>query len=276
MVVGRPKALAEFEQRQKLFVERAPLLGRAIEQAFNRSFKSADSVDPVIFYLGHLCAEDFEEIALLVAHGYGTGAMALLRGMYERVVTARYLHENPKEADLFLDFHWVQQSKAARAIKETFGDLLPEEQVKRLDESQAQGEEVKERFRITRCKKCGDTGINHTWNKRGLTDMAKVAGNKLGDWIVPCYYEPLSYAHSTVRGFLSRLEQGKEGVRFDGGAQLGEGDKALMLAHFLLIHVLDLQSEHFSLADLAKVVEECAAAYQGIWNHAEVSANGEA
>ena len=33
--------------------------------------------------------------------------MKILRGMYERVVTGRYLHAHSEETEDFFDFYWV-------------------------------------------------------------------------------------------------------------------------------------------------------------------------
>lgn len=63
----------------------------------------------MIFYLGRLCAEEFNEILLLAGNGYGIGAFKLLRGMYERSVTAYRLHLHPELIDDFLEYYWVAQ-----------------------------------------------------------------------------------------------------------------------------------------------------------------------
>ncbi len=40
--------------------------------------------------------------------------------MFERAVTARYLHQNPDEAGNFMDYYWVTQEKLARVFDQTF------------------------------------------------------------------------------------------------------------------------------------------------------------
>ena len=47
----------------------------------------SEPIDRVLFWLGNVCREDFSEILLLAANGYGIGALKLFRGLYERVVT---------------------------------------------------------------------------------------------------------------------------------------------------------------------------------------------
>ncbi len=68
------------------------------------------------------------EILLLCGNGYGVGAMKILRGMYERLVTGRYLDAHPEETDTFFDFYHVSQYKLAQAIRDKFDEAaLPDE-----------------------------------------------------------------------------------------------------------------------------------------------------
>jgi hypothetical protein len=41
------------------------------------------AIDKFVYFYGNLVAEDFMEIFLMAANGYGYGAMKLLRSMYE-------------------------------------------------------------------------------------------------------------------------------------------------------------------------------------------------
>jgi hypothetical protein len=71
---------------------------------------------------------------LLCGNGHGFAGMKLLRGMYERAVTARYIHLYPDSADDFLDFHWITRRKLADAIQRTFGDhLLPPDKLREVE-----------------------------------------------------------------------------------------------------------------------------------------------
>ena len=127
---GNPDEWESFIGRHKLFFDRFPNLKKTLETAFLRELSAPEPVDKVIFYSGRLCVEDFMEIQLLCGNGYGIGALKLLRGMYERAVTARYLHLNPNEADAFLDFYWIAQHKEIEAVKRTFGlDVLPADKI---------------------------------------------------------------------------------------------------------------------------------------------------
>ena len=118
---GRPTEQRRFAESHSLFFELFPNLQAAMKAVFIREITSRSRADFVVFYLGRLCAEDFNEILLLCGNGYGTGALKLLRGMYERVVTGRHLHAHPEEVDDFLNFYWVNAFRLARAIEDVFG-----------------------------------------------------------------------------------------------------------------------------------------------------------
>ena len=99
---GDPAEWKDFESRNPEFVRRIGNLFNTIELAF-KSLLVRERLDKILFHLDRLCAEDFSEILLLCGNGYGIGAEKVLRGMYERAVTATYLSQHPEEAANFLD-----------------------------------------------------------------------------------------------------------------------------------------------------------------------------
>lgn len=265
-VSGRPEEWADFENRRTTFLERFSVLKEAVNRAYVRTFQSAEPVDMVVFYTGRLCAEEFLEIVLLCTNGYGFGAMKLLRGMYERVVTARYLHLNPEHTEAYLDFDVVSRGKYAHAVRETFADQLSRDQIEQFAAVEQEATTLRDRFKIPLCEKCGTTRVNHTWSRLDVVSMARAAGGKLAEWVVPCYYEPLNHAHSTMRALVLRLEGSDEdGWSFDTRPQRDVADRVLMLGHFLVLHSLDLQREHFKLDELERAVENASVAYKEIW-----------
>jgi hypothetical protein len=212
------------------------------------------------------------EILLLCANGYGIGAMKLLRGLYERAVTAHYLHQNPDSSQDFWDFHMVAMHKELMAIEKTFGRKAVRQQ--NVDFIKAHFEKVRDRFVVPVCEKCGTTRLNHTWSKLDFVSMARKSGD-LGDLIVPAYYEPLKQAHSTTASIISRLERKDDVVSFRCGAQRKEADMVLMTAHCAILNVLELQKEHFSLNALAEPLKQCVADLAEIWRRA-TKAQGQA
>jgi hypothetical protein len=163
LIFGIPKEWRDFERRHPLFFERFPHLQDALNTAFIRHGASPEPVDRFVFFYGRLCSEDFFEILLCCGNGYGRAAQKLLRSLYERAVTLRYLHEHPGELDAFLDYSYVQSYKLVKPIEETFGKgAIPAQTVAEVE---AQYKKVQEKFMITDCETCGTKRLNHTWNK---------------------------------------------------------------------------------------------------------------
>jgi hypothetical protein len=259
---GLPGEWDSFKVRHALFLERFHSVEVALKLAFDRTLSGSEPLDKVIFFSGCLCAEEFSEILLLCGNGYGVAALRLVRGMYERAVTARYLSQHPEEIDDFFEFHWVSQHRLMKAIEETFGsDLLGKEKTEEVKESFRR---VKGQFTVTDCADCKTTRINHTWSKLDFVSMARKTG-ELGKLIVPAYYLPTKEAHSTIGAILSRLDQEGHGIVFDGGPQRKRADEALIFAHNLILNTLELQRDHFKLATLEQPIETCFQDFMETW-----------
>lgn len=124
--IGVAKEQAHFIQRHQSFFDRFPNLQRTLDAVFVRQFSGFELTDRVVFNLGRLCVEDFMEILVLAGNGYGIGALKILWGMYERAVTAWYLHSKPDETENYLDFYWVSQHRIARGGRNVWGGGSPE------------------------------------------------------------------------------------------------------------------------------------------------------
>ncbi|MGA2965088.1 MAG: DUF5677 domain-containing protein [Terriglobales bacterium] len=250
---GFPEEWEDFEQRHRLFLERLPNLVVALSTAFIRRATLPEHIDKFVFLYGRLCCEDFFEIGLCCGNGYGAAALKLVRSLYERAVTLRYLHEHPEDLSDFWNYHRVATYKLMTPADETLGkDVIPEEMRAKV---KADFEEVKPRFMVTACEKCGTKRLNHTWNKLDFVSMSKKAG-VIGRLIIPGYYTPLRHAHATVGALLSRLEDDEvEGISFAPTAQRKEADEALMTAQNIIVDVLNVQDERFKVPGLTEQIQ---------------------
>ena len=109
--VGFPKEWDNFFKLHPGWAGSYKAIHSTLEKIFIREFRPENAADKVVFFTGRLCVEDFNEIFLLCANGYGFGALKILRGLYERTVTAGYISKNPQEAELFLEYHFVHKGK---------------------------------------------------------------------------------------------------------------------------------------------------------------------
>jgi hypothetical protein len=146
IAVGDRKAQKRFIERNTTFLLEYPRLHELAEKVFLRSLKppnekevkrlrelSVDdpavvafenkmTADRVIFYLGRMAIDDFGEILTLAGNGRGFGAYKIVRGMYERVVTALYMEKNPAEARPFAESSAISK---LNYLKRTF-EGIPE------------------------------------------------------------------------------------------------------------------------------------------------------
>jgi hypothetical protein len=250
---GFPEEWDDFEKRHRVFIERFPNIVAALNTAFIRRATLSEHIDKFVFFYGRLCCEDFFEVGLCCGNGYGSAALKLVRSLYERAVTLRYLHDHPEELTDFWDYHHIASYKFMIPVDETMGTkTIPDEMRAKL---KADYESVKDRFMVTACEKCGTKRLNHTWNKLDFVSLSKKTG-VIGKLIVPGYYWPLRHAHATVGALLSRMEDSEvEGLAFAPTAQRKEADDALMTAQNIIIDVLNVQNERFKIPGLEEQIQ---------------------
>ena len=176
------------------------------------------------------------------------------RSLYERAITLRYLHEHPEELTDFWDYHHVASYKLMVPVDETLGmKTISDEMRAKLKADYAR--DVKDRFMVTVCEKCGTKRVNHTWSKLDFVSMSKKTG-VIGRLIIPGYYTPLRHAHATVGALLSRIEDNEvEGLSFSPTAQRKEADDALMSAQNIIVDVLNVQDERFKIPGLEAQIQ---------------------
>src|SRR5260370_12727658 len=197
--------MRRFARRNQPFFKTLPRLRELMRTALDRPLAAGPSANRVVHLLARRVADDFEEILTLAANGFGFGAQSLLRGMYERVVTAFHLQANPDDADNFADYHWVQRRKLANAIGSSIEKPLTPELLRDL-ESKYQA--VKSKYQVVVCKECGAKDTNFGWHRLDAVAMAKKTGvAALEHLLVRGYYIPLEHAHSTAGSLLYQIEE---------------------------------------------------------------------
>jgi hypothetical protein len=264
-IVGSREEWQDFERRNKTYVARFSSLREAVNLAFGRR-EGMDNTDTVILTLSLLCGEDFREIELLCGNGYGFGATKLLRGMYERVVTARHLARHPEETEKFLSWGTVDTGKRARAILEAFADELPADDIAKLKRYVEEGRNERQ-IMVIECDKCGKERPHHSWTRADVVTMAKADKDaNSGLWIVPCYLEPTRHLHANASGIDARVTVGEEGgISFVGGPSREEADTALMFAHLLMLNLCELLLSRFDIPGLREALDAAGRDYVEIW-----------
>jgi len=250
---GVPAEWRDFEQRHKgLLEEVLPPLMDVCNQVVSRKMESEHLHERLVFMLGRHVPEDFNEIFLLSAHGYGIAALKLLRPMYERVVTIMYLIRNPEQAENFVNWLLVEKHKTLNLLMDEGDDpakyLTPEE----LAQVEANYARMKTRF----------ARKQHSWTKLDLKSMANKVG--VGKMYLSLCYWPTLQIHTTLIGMMARVEATAGSVAFKVGAQRGEADRALLGAHTCLLLALDALIRYFKLP--VQKGAQLLTTYKEYWN----------
>lgn len=222
-IFGFREQWKSFRGRNSEFFTRYDNLQVALNATFLRTVTNATSDDWVIFTMGRTCAEEFFEILLLAANGYGICSLKLIRSLYERAVTMDYLSDHPSDISAFINYDVVSQRKLMKAIQNSMKkEVFTTE---KIAEVESKYQTAKDNYMIDDCKKCGTKRLNHTWHPLDLVSMAQKT--KFGKLIVPAYYVPMVHVHSTFRALLARTDDSQpKGIQFHSDAQPKEADIA--------------------------------------------------
>jgi len=269
-IVGFPKEWDSFLQRHPSWPTVLRNLHQILEKVFIRDVALGSQSEKIIFFMGRLCVEDFNEIFLLAANGYGFGSLKILRGLYERVVTMAYISENQDEVTNFLEYHYIHKGKLLHHAESFFSNLEDYIDKVEIEEAKSDFRKYKDRFMQTNCKNCNTKRLMNSWSKLDLASMAKKTG--MESLYFPGYYYPTIQAHATTASVIYRLKSSESNpVSFDEGSQPDVADKSLIIAHNLAIHIVYIQNEFFNL-NLKKEIDLLTADYKVIWGG---SANNE-
>jgi hypothetical protein len=262
MKIGVPDEQAYFSKEHALFLERLPRLHDTARLAFTCPLGIKQEADKVVAGLCGSCVADFNEILVLAANGYGIGAMKLVRTMYEEAVTASYLHLHPEEAEDYIAYGRIQQYKVAKRVHEEYGEAILSGE--KMAEVKARRDEVRARFQVELCPECHRKGDNFRWTKLDFVSLTKHAG-AVGTLELVGYSIPLMDHHGAVTTLLSRLDESPTELVYDGGPSRSEAAQALVTAHHILLHALQVQMEHFSFQDLSTHLQRCWKDFEEVW-----------
>lgn len=261
MEVGSADKRRDFTLRHSKFFERGASLRAATSAAFDRRLpENATELNKVVFYMGIRAVADFGSILVLAANGLGLSATALLRGLYERVVTATYLQLNPELVGSFIDFSPIQTYRTLTRLGRSYN--VDDRERQKVDEVRQYRDDVAEQFRREPCSTCKKSPMPN-WTTVDFVTMAQSI-ESLSGVLASAYDMPLARAHATPVSIASMLKVEDDGlvVRDDFS---DEADRAFQLAHMLLLRALDLQVKHFADASVEAVVEKAAEDYLEIW-----------
>lgn len=272
ILYGYPEEWNNFATTHLQFTRRFANIEKAIDIAFQKTYQTTGPTERTLYFLGRLGVEEFLEVLLLCGNGYGIGAQKLIRGMYERAVTARYLFKHPEETDNYLHWHHVTNYKMFTVAQSGKSSRILSFKPEQIEKIKADFQAVKEQFMVPACQEdceqCKNARrLNYTWAKADIVSMAR-ENDDLEPMLIPAYYLPMREFHSTIGAVFSRLDaeaaEKDQGLIFNGAAQRDRADQAIITAHTLLLNVLDLQREVFHLKEMEPVMQTCFEDFKAI------------
>jgi hypothetical protein len=244
--VGDPDVQRRFAIRNLPLLALLPNLKDAFQVVNNHLVgKEDDTAGRSIFYLSYMVWEDLNEILVLSSNGLVTGAMKILRGMFERTVTLSYLALKPDQADLFWKYFKVDQHKRATRMEKAFPGVISKE---RLEKIHKEFEEVKALFPYR----------SLSWSKTNIVDMAREVGIP-AHIVEGGYYTPMEETHPKVGALIARMK--KLGVT---GEQPTEHDplSTLAVAFGLVLTTIEVLQRHFGVGQLQETLEQCTEKFE--------------
>jgi hypothetical protein len=137
---------------------------------------------------------DLDDIMLLCCKDRHWGALKLLRGLFERTVTLKYLAQNPAEVQAFLAFDAVDWKTVLDGIERRFGIKAEPETLRNIH---AAAKDVRDKFRQEPCDKCG-MRKQTSWTPRSSLELAQKVG--LEHLHFEAFVLPSKFIHPTYFG----------------------------------------------------------------------------
>jgi Family of unknown function (DUF5677) len=248
----------ETDQGKKFFRRHPDFYGsfeRLMELAnrcFGRAIHPKSRVEDICFDLGHTCRADYLEILFLAANCYGTAALKLLRGLYERSVALAYIVKHPEKAERFVRYAAIQEKKALDRALEVVTEVQFDEAIWETTaaEIRERYEAAKAEFQVTVCNKCKHKGTAFSWDI-DTAAMVRDVGEPYSKYFVGCYTIPTLHIHATLASVAHEPDTDKRRDRSHR-----EADFALLNATLMLILSIRLQNDIFAL-QLDEQIQAC-------------------
>ena len=223
--------------------------------------------DIIVYTLGRMATDDFGELTVLAGNGWGIGALKILRGMYERIVTSAYIAKTPEASRAFGDSFWTHKLKLWNRLSASDPAIVERATPEVVETIKSEGKKAQERKNVSVCKYCGQTKFIDPWTPLDLASMAKIAGKSLENLYGYCYLDPTSHMHATGAGMSARIVH-TDTVWLYKLDTTTEAHVALTLGHNLILHNLGIQDEYFKLS-LDDLIHKRLEAFGPVWEKEE-------
>jgi hypothetical protein len=287
--IGNSEAQQKFMSKNKKYLEEWAQLQPVIESVFlNRTIHPASNeewakvshlpdddpavlalddkykADVIVYTLGRIAVDDFSELVILAGNGWGVGALKILRGMYERIVTSAYIAKKPEASRAFGDSFWTHRLKLWNRLRQVDPEIEKRASPEVVETVKTEGKRAQDRKNVTVCKHCGQIKSVDAWTPLDLASMAKIAVKNFEDLYTYCYLDPTSHMHATGAGVTARMIHTENAWLYKLDTT-EEAQMALHLGHNLVLQNLGVQDEYFGLG-LMDTIRPRLEAFGKLWD----------
>jgi len=198
--------------------------------------QSQEDVQELLRVFTKINSEAMRDVLILAGNKRGTGAMKIVRTMFETSITAEYLEKNPAEVQDYFDFAHVGTRRSAQGVAP--GKLTSEQ----MKEVEANYEGVKGRFTNSKGR------IRNSWSAKTLKEMANELNRTALYELI--YGASSDLSHVNVMGVIAHeLDWTKESLRTAHGCLL-----QTVCSLFNVSRIEDLRGRiNSSIADFERV-----------------------
>jgi hypothetical protein len=200
---------------------------------------------------------DFNDILVLAHANSRSGSPKILRSLYERTVTLKYLAEHSTEVENFIGYQCIDWQQVLVACEEKTGQTLHDRVSKRFADAAT---EARKKYRGETCPTCKQRKQTN-WTPKSVKELSECAG--LYHLHAHSYIFPSKLMHPTYWGTIEFLQ--RESPLYN----------VLNCAHELLVHNILIHRRHFAPeAQPTPMMIAAVEDFTRIWVFAETAFGG--
>lgn len=202
--------------------------------------------------------QDYDEVMAAWTLDMGDAAIKLSRPLYEKALTFAYLARHTEEIKDFVDYSSVHWHKilAEGAIASPEGEnWVPSEERERIEREYA---EVRDRYRMTDCKKCKTTRAMPSWTKKSGPELANDTHPVFRGMYFNGFLAPTLAIHPTFTTMATQFHIMENRISLNHEVQREDNETAFGVAVAMLFATIVTMDEFFGLGknDLVREVAE--------------------
>ena len=202
--------------------------------------------------------QDFDEVMAMWALALGDGALKLARPLYEKALTFAYLARHPEEIKDFIDYssvHWHKILLEGAIASPAGENWIPVEERERIERDYA---EVRDRFRMTDCKKCKSTRAMGSWTKKSGPELANDTHPVFRGMYFNGFLAPTLAIHPTFSTMATQCQITGNKIGFNNEIRKQDNETGFGVAIAMLFATIVTMDEFLGLGkdELVKEAEE--------------------